>query len=58
MTHDDIQQIRSLLGDLRFIQAASLVSSNLNENKDAVAYMRNIARIIRVLDAELAKGAV
>ena len=58
MTHDDLLQLRSLLNDLRFIQAAALVSSNLNESKDAKAYMRNLARLTRVVDAELAKGAV
>ncbi len=55
MKHDDIAQLKSLLGDLRFIQAAALVGSKLNENKDAIAYMRNLSRLERVLDAELAK---
>lgn len=55
MTRDDIVQLKSLLGDLRFIQAAALVGSKLNENKDAIAYMRNLSRLERVLDAKLAK---
>ena len=55
MKHEDIAQLKSLLGDLRFMQAAALVGCKLNENKDAIAYMRNLSRLDRVLDAELAK---
>lgn len=53
MTNDDLLQIKSALSDLRFIQAAALVASRMNENRDAVAYMRNLHRLTDVIDAKL-----
>lgn len=53
MTNDDLLQIKSALSDLRFIQAAALVASRMNESKDAVAYMRNLHRLTDVIDAKL-----
>lgn len=55
MTSTDLQQLKSIVGDMRFIQAAALVASKLNENKDASAYMRNLARLDRLLGDEIAK---
>ena len=37
------------------MQAASMVASKLNETKDAVAYMRNLARLEKNIDAILSK---
>ena len=55
MTHEDLQQIKSVIGDMRFIQAAALVASGMNENKDAQAYMRNLARLDKAVDAAIKK---
>jgi hypothetical protein len=35
------------------MQAASLVESGLNENKQAIAYMSNLARLSRVVEQEI-----
>lgn len=53
MTLEDLNQIKSLISGLRFIQAASLVESGLNENKQAIAYMSNLARLSRVIEREI-----
>ncbi len=53
MTTEDLNQLKSLISGLRFIQAAALVESGLNENKAAAAYMSNLARLQRVIDQEL-----
>ncbi len=53
MTLEDLQQIKSVIGDMRFIQAAALVASGMNENKDAQAYMRNLARLDKAVDAAI-----
>jgi len=53
MTDEDLLQIKSALGDLRFIQAAAMVASKMNEDKDAVAYMRNLHRLTNVIDKEI-----
>lgn len=55
MTTEDLMQIKSLLGDLRFIQAAAMVGSRMNEHKDAICYMRNLGRLIDLIDAEVKK---
>ena len=53
MTLEDLNQLKSLISGLRFIQAASLVESGLNENKQAIAYMSNLARLSRVIEQEI-----
>jgi hypothetical protein len=53
VTLEDLNQIKSLISGLRFIQAASLVESGLNENKQAIAYMSNLARLSRVIEQEI-----
>ena len=53
MTDEDLLQIKSAISDLRFIQAAALVASKMNEDKDAVAYMRNLHRLANVIDKEI-----
>ena len=55
MTTEDLMQIKSLLGDLRWIQAAAMVGSRMNEHKDSISYMRNLARLIDLIDAEIKK---
>ncbi len=53
MTIEDLNQIKSLISGLRFMQAAALVESGLNENKAAIAYMSNLARLTRVIEQEI-----
>lgn len=53
MTLEDLNQIKSLISGLRFMQAASLVESGLNENKQAIAYMSNLSRLSRVVEQEI-----
>lgn len=53
MTLEDLNQLKSLISGLRFMQAASLVESGLNENKQAIAYMSNLARLSRVIEQEI-----
>lgn len=61
MTLDELQQIKKIIGDMRFMQAASLVASGMNGNKDAEKYMRNLARLEKLVQYEiedLLKGCV
>ena len=53
MTVDDLRQINSLISGLRFMQAASLVECKLNENKQAIDYMRNLSRLQREVEREI-----
>lgn len=53
MTQKDLVSIKKLLGDLRFMQAASLVSVNMGDNKQCMAYMREINRLEDVIKTEL-----
>jgi hypothetical protein len=53
VTLEDLNQLKSLISGLRFMQAASLVESGLNENKQAIAYMSNLARLSRVVEQEI-----
>ena len=53
MTLEDLNQLKSLISGLRFMQAASLVESGLNENRQAIAYMSNLARLSRVIEQEI-----
>jgi hypothetical protein len=56
MTQKDLVSIKKLLGDLRFMQAASLVSVNMGDNKQCMAYMREINRLEDVIKAELERS--
>lgn len=53
MTLEDLNQIKSLISGLRFIQAASLVEAGMAENKQAIAYMTNLSRLAKVIDKEI-----
>ena len=55
MTKEDLQAIRKVIGDMRFIQAASVVASGLNEHKQAQAYMRELHRLDKLLEQEILK---
>jgi hypothetical protein len=52
MTQDDFRQAAKAIGDLRFVQAAALVGSGMNNNKQADKYMANLQRLQRILEAE------
>ena len=52
MTHEELMQIKTVIVDMRFMQAAALVSSKL-ESKKSRAYMNNLARLEKVLGNEL-----
>lgn len=49
----DLLEMREFLTDLRFIQANTLVSAGLQDNKQAIAYMKRIARLSGIIDARL-----
>ena len=53
LTPADLRELRSMLTDLRFIQAAALVGSGMNEEKKAVEYMKKISRMVKLIDFEL-----
>ena len=55
MTKEELQQIRSALTDLRFIQAATLVAAQLQDSKEASKYMQGLARLVKRVDEEIAK---
>lgn len=55
MTKEDLQAIRKVVGDMRFMQASSVVASGLNEHKQAQAYMRELKRLYDLLEVEILK---
>ncbi len=55
MTKEDVQAIRKVVGDMRFIQASAIVASGLNEHKQAQAYMRELQRLDKMLEQEILK---
>lgn len=55
MSKEDLQAIRKVIGDMRFIQAAAIVACGLNEHKQAQAYMRELQRLDKMLEQEVLK---
>ena len=53
MTLDELQQIKKIIGDMRFMQAAALVASGLSDSKESVAYMKNLARLEKIVQWEI-----
>jgi hypothetical protein len=53
MTSKDLASIKKLLGDLRFMQAASLVSVGVGDNKQCLAYIKEINRLEKVIENEI-----
>lgn len=53
LTVSDLRRLKTMLMDLRFIQAAALVASGVNENKQAVDYMKEISRMDKLIELEL-----
>ena len=50
---EDLQSVRKVIGDMRFMQAASIVASGLNDSKQASAYMKELARLNKLLEQEI-----
>ena len=55
MTKEDLQAVRKVVGDMRFIQASAIVANGMNETKQCIAYMRELSRLDRLLEQELLK---
>lgn len=53
---ETIIAVRKVIGDMRFIQASSIVASGLNEHKQAIAYMNHLAKLDKLLEKETLKG--
>lgn len=53
---ETLAAIRKVVGDMRFMQAAAVVASGLNENKQAASYMSHLAKLDKELEAELLRG--
>jgi len=53
LTKEQLQEIRYVIVDMRFMQAAALVASRLSENKEAKAYMSKLARLEDAIAKEI-----
>jgi division protein CdvB (Snf7/Vps24/ESCRT-III family) len=53
MNMTQLQALKKVVGDMRFIQATALVSSAMSESKDAQKYMRELAQLEKVIDVEM-----
>lgn len=53
MKTEDLKEIKDVIGGLRFMQAAALVASGMNEDKDAMKYMSKLGRLVRAIDQEI-----
>ena len=53
MTVEQLQELKEMVGGMRFMQASSLVAAGLNDNKQAEAYMRKLAKLDAVLTTEI-----
>lgn len=53
LTSSDLRKLKTMLMDLRFIQAAALTAGRVNESKQALDYMKEISRMDKMLDLEL-----
>jgi hypothetical protein len=53
LTAADLRRLKTMLMDLRFIQAAALVASGVNETKQATDYMKEISRMDKLIELEL-----
>lgn len=49
----DLRRLKTMLMDLRFIQATALVASGANENKTSIEYMKAISRMEKLIEMEL-----
>lgn len=56
MTAEQLKEVRAVIGDMRFMQAAALVASGMNENKQAQAYMSKLAKLDKMLGNEITEA--
>ena len=56
MTNEQLQELKHVVGDMRFMQASALVASGLNENKQAQAYMSKLANLDKMLGEEIERN--
>ncbi len=52
MTAKDLHDINKFLTDLHFIQANAIVATQLQENKQAIKYMKRIAELRELIKLE------
>jgi len=55
MTKADLLSLKEVIGGARFAYAAALVGAKCQETKDAIAHMKELGRLEKVLTAELEK---
>ena len=53
MTVEQLQELKAIVGGMRFMQASSLVTAGLNDNKQAEIYMRKLAKLDAALTTEI-----
>lgn len=58
MKLEDLQALKKVVGDMRFIQAASVVASGLNSLKQSQQYMKELHRLDKILEKEISNEPV
>ena len=53
MNMTQLQALKKVVGDMRSIRATALAASVTSESKDAQKYMRELAQLEKVIDAEI-----
>lgn len=53
MTRADLRSLKDVIGSARFAYAAALVGAKCQDSKEALAHMRELARLDKVIDNEL-----
>lgn len=55
MTKQDLISLKEVIGSARFAYAAALVGAHCQDTKPALDHMRELARLEKLLSAEIAK---
>mgnify|MGYP003350578513 CR=1 FL=1 len=53
MTNADLLSLKDVIGSARFAYAAALVGAKCQDSKEALAHMRELARLEKVISKEL-----
>ena len=53
LTKEQLADIRKVIGDMRFMQAAAIVASGLNDTKRGKQYMAKLADLDELLEQEI-----
>lgn len=53
LTTENLRDIKHVIGDMRFMQAAALVASGTAEDKKAREYMSKLSGLEKLLDEEI-----